>query len=88
MSKVVKSYKGFNKDMTCRGFQYKEGKEYETSKAVVCNVCGEDILKCTHKKGEVYGSKFCCGELVNPYDAYEWSFVAPKVDENESDGGA
>ena len=37
MSKVVKSYKGFNKDMTCRGFQYKEGKEYETSKAIVCN---------------------------------------------------
>ena len=31
---------------------------------------------CTHKKGEVYGSKLCCGELVNPYDAYEWSFVA------------
>ena len=43
---------------------------------VVCNVCGEDISMCTHKKGEVYGSKLCCGELVNPYDAYEWSFVA------------
>ena len=43
---------------------------------VVCNVCGEDIAMCTHKKGEVYGSKLCCGELVNPYDAYEWSFVA------------
>jgi hypothetical protein len=42
---------------------------------VVCNVCGEDISMCTHKKGEVYGSKLCCGELVNPYDAYEWSFV-------------
>lgn len=28
------------------------------------------------QKGEVYGSKLCCGELVNPYDAYEWSFVA------------
>lgn len=25
---VMKTYKGFNKDMTCRGFQYKEGKEY------------------------------------------------------------
>ena len=35
---------------------------------VVCNVCGEDIAICTHKKGEVYGSKLCCGELVNPYD--------------------
>ena len=43
---------------------------------VVCNVCGEDISMCTHKKGEAYGSKLCCGELVNPYDAYEWSFVA------------
>ena len=37
MSKAVKSYKGFNKDMTCRGFQYKEGKEYETSRVIVCN---------------------------------------------------
>ena len=25
----VKGYKGFNKDMTCRGFQYEIGKEYE-----------------------------------------------------------
>ena len=45
MSKVVKSYKGFNKDMTCRGFQYKEGKEYEISKAVVCN---EGFHACEH----------------------------------------
>ena len=45
MSKVVKSYKGFNKDMTCRGFQYKEGKEYETSRAVVCN---EGFHACEH----------------------------------------
>ena len=29
----IKSYKGFNEDMTCRGFQYEEGKEYETDKA-------------------------------------------------------
>ncbi len=32
----IKAYKGFNKDMTCRGFQYEEGKEYETDKVEVC----------------------------------------------------
>ena len=32
----MKAYKGFNKDMTCRGFQYEEGGEYETDSAEVC----------------------------------------------------
>jgi hypothetical protein len=32
----MKAYKGFNRDMTCRGFQYKKGGEYETEKASVC----------------------------------------------------
>ena len=32
----MKAYKGFNKDMTCRGFQYKEGETYETDKASLC----------------------------------------------------
>ena len=32
----MKAYKGFNKDMTCRDFQYTEGGEYETDKARLC----------------------------------------------------
>lgn len=39
MGEVIKAYKGFNKDMTCRDFQYEEGKEYEEEKAEACN-CG------------------------------------------------
>ena len=33
----MKAYKGFNRDMTCRGFQYEEGKSYETPKAKCCD---------------------------------------------------
>ena len=34
---MTKAVKGFNEDMTCRGFQYQEGKEYETENASLCN---------------------------------------------------
>ena len=33
----MKAYKGFNKDLTCRDFQYEEGEEYITDKAVCCS---------------------------------------------------
>ena len=36
---MVKMYKGFNKDMTCNGFQYEEGKEYTCDEAQLCK-CG------------------------------------------------
>ena len=31
-----KAFKGFNKDLTCRGFQYEEGREFETARAECC----------------------------------------------------
>ena len=37
MGEVIKSYKGSNKNMTCRGFQYEEGKEYEEESVEVCD---------------------------------------------------
>ncbi|MCH5303393.1 MAG: hypothetical protein J1E41_00895 [Ruminococcus sp.] len=44
----------------------------------ICSICGNDINshECSHIKGELYGDSLCYGELVNPYDAYEFSFVA------------
>ena len=39
MGEVIKAYKGFDKNMTCRDFQYEEGKEYEEGKAKACE-CG------------------------------------------------
>ncbi len=43
---------------------------------IVCSICGESIELCPHTKGESYSGRLCCGEMLNPYDAYEWSFVA------------
>lgn len=47
-------------------------------KDTVCSVCGKPMGSsgCHHIKGQTFGSKLCFAELMNPYDAYEWSFVA------------
>ena len=39
MMEKITSYKGFNKDMTCSDFQYKEGESYEELRAEACE-CG------------------------------------------------
>ncbi|MBQ3150667.1 MAG: hypothetical protein IJB86_05420 [Clostridia bacterium] len=45
-------------------------------KRTVCSECDTDISVCSHIKGQVYGKNTCHGILTDPYDAYEWSFVA------------
>lgn len=42
--KVIKSYKAFNKNMQCRGFQYEVGKEYEMDGEIKC--CNRGFHAC------------------------------------------
>jgi hypothetical protein len=54
--------------------------------ACTCSVCGESfrynwetgkyLCKNNHFKGDTYDGKMCVGDLVDPKDAYEVSFVA------------
>lgn len=46
----------------------------------VCSICKSEFGKCDHRKGRHYRvggkSKLCFYDLIDPLDAYEWSFVA------------
>lgn len=33
----MRAFKGFNKDLTCRGYQYEQGKEFHTERAECCD---------------------------------------------------
>jgi len=57
----VKCYKGFDKDLKCRGFQYEIGKEYEENTA---DICHKDFHACENPM-DVFGyynpadSRYC-----------------------------
>lgn len=50
----------------------------------VCSICGNsmDSGKCAHERGMEYDGKLCYVELIDPTDAYEWSFVAVPAQRN------
>ena len=74
--KVIKSYKGFDKDMKCRDYQYEIGKEYEIDGDI--KTCERGFHACPHPLDVFYyyppaTSKYCEVEQSG------------KLDESESD---
>ena len=71
---VITSYKGFDKDMKCRGFQYKVGKEYEMGGEIKC--CKQGFHACKSPL-----------EVLDYYDMLNSRFAeveqSGKIDEEE-----
>ena len=77
-NKIIKGYKGFDKDLKCRDFQYEVGKEYSTDKAVACETgfhyCENpmDVL-CFYAPSDEAGNpnRFCEVEGSGDFDTSE-----------------
>ena len=67
----MKGYKGFNKDLKCRDFQYEIGKEFETDNAVLCEK-GFHFCENPHEVFAYYGAgdnnRFCYIEAEDVSD--------------------
>ena len=71
---IIKGYKGFSPDLTCRDFKYEVGKEYDTEKAVSCQTgfhfCENpfDVLNYYAPSDEKGMNRFCEVEGSGEFD--------------------
>ena len=71
---IIKGYKGFNPDLTCRDFKYEVGEEYDTEKAVSCQTgfhfCENpfDVFNYYAPSAEKGMSRFCEVEGSGEFD--------------------
>ena len=73
---AIKMFKGFDKDLKCRGFQYEIGQEYREDKADLCNegfhAC-ENPLDVFNYYAPKDGNRFCEVELDEVTDQKDGS---------------
>ena len=75
-----KAYKGFNADMTCRGFQYKEGETYEYEGEPELCICGFHASLCLLDVFNYY-----CGKIDKDVVVYEVELEGVADERNEFD---
>ena len=84
MEEKIIAYKGFDKDLKCRGFQYEVGKTYETDKAILCNV-GFHACEAPLNVWDYYpptdGNRFCRVDMsdVSPQRDSDTKRVSKKI---------
>ena len=75
MSDIIKSYKGFDKDLCCSGFQYEVGKEYEIEGEIKC--CQKGFHACespfeVFDNYDMLTSRFCEVEQSGKIDREDY----------------
>lgn len=68
----MKAYKGFDKDLKCRGFQYKIGNEHKETKSRLCCKRNSDMRKRVIKwikenEEGVFGAVIIVGLFISAY---------------------
>ena len=82
MEEKVIAYKGFNRDLTCRGFQYEIGKEYEEEEVSLCksgfHAC-ENPFDVLDYYGDILNNRFCKVEQSGTIEKKNEKQVSSKI---------